>query len=436
MSALKKPEFGQISTPLEHFELIHTPDQHGTAVLWERQGLGKRWHKLAPNDPHAPALLRAQTGTKDGFITVNEFRYWRQVDNLKSLRSLYVDIDTNLNIQEIDDALHEAKLPRPSMIVWSGRGVHLYWLHEPMPAKSLPVWQRCQDTIIRALAPVGADKAAKDCARVLRLCGTVNAKNGAVVTGRVYDPQPWRFHDLCDEILGPRLEVKPAKVRDLATARAERGQRLRTGSIYDWWHLVYRDLLAIAENHWFGSIPEGHRNNFLFLSSVALSWFAHADTLEVELTRRAKTWAPDLKVAEVRDAIGPSLKRAQLAAAGEKVLFNGQERDPRYWYKRETLHALLEPLIDPQLAPSLRAIVSDEIRRQHKRETNAKYEATRATRDRVAEGRYERKRDEYQTSAEQKRATARLLRAQGKSWAEVALAVGYKDANSARVACR
>lgn len=86
-------------------------------------------------------------------------------------------------------------------------------------------------------------------------------------------------------------------------------------------------------------------------------------------------------------------------------------------------------LIDDELAPTLRAIVSDEIRREHKRETDAK-------RDRVNEGRYTLKRDEYEGNAEQKRATARILRAQGKTWAEVAQAVGYKDANSARVACR
>ena len=255
---LRKPE--PITTPLEHFELLHTPDQHGTAVLWEREGLGKRWHKLAPNDPHAPAILRAQVGTHDGFITVNEFKWWRQVDNLKSLRSLYVDIDRPMSIEDISDALHQAKLPWPSLIVWSGRGVHLYWLHAPMPAQVLPVWQRCQDTIIKALAFAGADPAAKDCARVLRLCGTINAKNGAVVQGRVFDPEPWDWHSLCDEILGPRPAPK-AKVLDLSTAKANRGQRLRTGSIYDWWHLVYRDLLAIADKHWFGGIPQGHRDH-------------------------------------------------------------------------------------------------------------------------------------------------------------------------------
>ncbi len=376
---LRKP--GPITTPLEHFELLHTPDQYGTAILWERQGQGKRWHKLAPYDPHIPALLRAQVGMLDCFITVNEFRWWRQVDNLKSLRALYVDIDRPLSLEDIEDALHEAKLPWPSLIVWSGRGVHLYWLHAPMPAQVLPVWQRCQDVIIKALLFAGADPAAKDCARVMRMSGTINAKNGAVVLGHIYDPEPWNWHSLCDEILGPRVEPKAAQVRDLATARADRGQRLRTGSIYDWWHLVYRDLIAIAEKHWFGGIPEGHRDQFLFLSSVALSWFAHPSTLEAELTRRAQTWTPGLKAREVRAAIDSSLKRAQRAAAGETVLFNGQTRDPRYWYKRETLHGLMAPLIDAELAPTLRAIVSDEIREQHRRETEAK-------RDRVAEGRY------------------------------------------------
>jgi len=427
---LRKP--GPITTPLEHFELLHTPDQYGTAVLWERQGLGKRWHKLVPHDPHIPALLRAQVGTRDCFITVNEFRWWRQVDNLKSLRALYVDIDRPLSLEDIEDALHEAKLPWPSLIVWSGRGVHFYWLHAPMPAQVLPVWQRCQDVIVKALLFAGADLAAKDCTRVLRVCGTINAKNGAVVLGHIYDPQPWNWHSLCDEILGPRVEPKAAQVRDLATARADRGQRLRTGSIYDWWHLVYRDLIAIAEKHWFGGIPEGHRDQFLFLSSVALSWFAHPSTLEVELTRRAQTWTPGLKAREVRAAIDSSLKRAQRAAAGETVLFNGQERDPRYWYKRETLHGLMAPLIDAELAPTLRAIVSDEILREHRRETKRKHEATR---DRVADGRYELKRDEYQGNAEQKRATARLMRAQGKTWTEVAVELGYKNADAARKSC-
>lgn len=364
MSALKKFE---IDTPQRHFELLHTPNQYGTAILWERQGLGKHWHKLAPGDVHMPVLLQAQQGAEDSFITVNEFRYWRQVDNLKSLRAMYADIDRPIREDELVNLLHEAKLPWPSMVVWSGRGVHLYWLHKPMPAQVLPVWQRCQDHIIKSLTFAGVDKGAKDCARVLRLCGTINAKNGEVVRGKVYDPTQWDFHSLCDEMLGFRPEFK-AKVIDFATEKAKRGLRIKTNSIYDWWHLVYHDLLAIAKYHWFGGIPDGHRNNFLFLSSVALSWFAHAETLESELVNQAKTWTPTWSTEKVRNTIMPALKKAEKAASGEKVIWNEQERDPRYWFKRETLHQLMEPIIPPELAPKLRAIVSDEIRAAHRKE--------------------------------------------------------------------
>lgn len=378
MSALRKFD---IDTPQEHFELLHTPNQKGVAVIWEREGLGKHWHKLRPDDAHMPALLRSQQGAADSFITVNEFLYWRQVDNLKSLRSLYCDIDRKIHIDtELPSILSEAGLPWPSLVVESGRGLHLYWLHEPVPPKALPAWQRCQDYIVKSLASEGADQSAKDCARVLRLCGTINAKNGAVVTGRVYDPTPWNFHGLCNEILGYRPEYAPvkAKVRDFAIAKANRGQRVRTGSIYDWWHLVYRDLLSIANSYWFGGIPEGHRNNFLFLTSVALSWFAHAETLETELTHRAMTWTPGLKNNEVRDAIMPAIRKARLAANKQKVFWEGQERDPRYWYRRDTLHGLMEPLITPELAPKLRAIVSSEILEQHRREhERSKHKMTR-----------------------------------------------------------
>ena len=41
----------------------------------------------------------------------------------------------------------------------------------------------------------------------------------------------------------------------------------------------------------------------------------------------------------------------------------------------------------------------------------------------------------YLESHEQKRATARLMRAQGKSWAEVAAELGYKNARAARMSC-
>jgi hypothetical protein len=366
-----------LDSSLEHYDHLHGV-AHGTALVWER-ATANRWHKLAPGDAHIPALLAAQTGQPDRYVSANEFHGWRLVALLKSLRCCYVDIDgcqdAEHTLGEALERLREAQLPPPSAVVFSGRGLHLYWLIEPVPAKALAVWQRCQDVLIAALRPLGADPVAKDCTRVLRLVGSVNSKNGAVVRGLVFDPQPYGFRHLCDEVLGYRVP-RTAEVRDMAVARAERGQRLSTGSIYDRWHVVYRDLRAIAESHLLGGVPHGHRDKWLFLSAVALSWFANPQTLARELEKQASNWTPGLSMAEVRSAIKGPVERAEAAAAGKRYEWEGEQLDPRFRFRRETLWDWMRDAIPAELVPELRAIVPDDVRAEHKRETDAKRWAT------------------------------------------------------------
>lgn len=376
----------QLDTSFDHFSHLHTP-AHGTTLLWERAAAGNHWHKLSPGDARIPGMLAAQHGQADRYLSANEFHGWRLVRLLKSLRCCYVDIDgcrdAEYTLAEALDTLKYAQLPPPSAVVFSGRGLHLYWFIEPVPGKALPVWQRCQDALIAALLHLGADAAAKDCTRVLRLVGSVNSKTGTIVRGLVFNPEPYGFRHLCDEILGYRQPRQPAPVRDLSVARAERGGRLRTGSIYDRWSLVYSDLLAIAEHYKHrGGIPAGHRDKWLFLSAVALSWFANPNTLERELLDIAKKWSRGLSDSEVRDAIAAPLDRAALAAEGKQVEFGGELLDPRYRFRRDTLHEWMSPIIPADLSTQLRAIVSAETKAEHERDR------TRA-RDRVAEGRHE-----------------------------------------------
>ena len=382
-----------LDTSRSHFDSLHQA-AHGTVVLWERAG-ANHWHKLHPGDAHIPALLAAQDGQPDRYISANQFHGWRLVRLLKSLRACYVDVDNCTDLPLVLEALRDAQLPPPSAVVWSGRGLHLYWFVKPVPAQALPVWQRVQDTLIKALLAVGADPAAKDCTRVLRLVGSINSKTGTEVRGLVLDPEPYEFRHLCDEVLGQRQPRQVAVVRDLAAARAERGERIRTGSIYDRWHLVYRDLLAIAEYHFLGGVPHGHRDKWLFLSAVALSWFANPATLRGELERQAQAWT-GLGVLEVRKAIKGPLERAELAAAGKLFEYDGALQDPRYKFRRETLWDWMQPIVPRDLAPQLRAIVSDDVRKAHRQETRAKHEATR---DRVAEGRYKQTRDAYRATS-------------------------------------
>lgn len=190
----------------------------------------------------------------------------------------------------------------------------------------------------------------------------------------------WTLHELADEVLGAR-EPKRGKVHDLAAAGARKGQQSRkwTGSIYDWWHLVYKDMCAITDHHWFGGVPKGHRDQVLFVMSVALSWFTHPDSLHDEILATAKTFTPTLEEREVVALMAPVLKRAKMAVAGERLAYNGKLYDPRYNYSAKGLRDYLDDVIPAELYNQLRALCPAEVIVARKKDRNA-------SRDRVAEG--------------------------------------------------
>ena len=378
----------EIRKATEHYNLLHT-GQKATALVWTKaREQGNQWHKLeATTGQMCLPLWDDVEQENDVFLTPNEFLGWRRFDLLKNLRACFVDIDKQCTREELNEAIKGANLPNPSAIIFSGRGWHLYWLIDSTPAKALPVWQEMQDRLINAFAEAGADRAARDCARVLRLVGSVNSKNGQQVWGEVLDPTPWKFHDLADEILGYREPRKPAKAKvyDLTAKRAEAGQKPRKASIYAWWFLVYQDLSKIAYSYPQG-IPAGDRNNFLFLVSVAMSWFGNPEAIAEALADRANKWTTGLDEQEIANACKCSIDRLQRHTRGEKVQWQGKELDPRYFFKRETLYKKLQHLVKPELEDELRAIISEGTRAKRR----AERERAREPRDRVAEGRHQR----------------------------------------------
>lgn len=407
--AYQKIEDRALCEPHDHYDFLHR-DAHGTALVWERQASGRRWQKLRPNSQEIPAILSGQHGGNDRYMSVNQFHGWRVVRQLRSLRSCFVDIDGYTDLSGALDACAAAMLPGPTHAVYSGRGLHLYWLHDPVPAQALPAWQRVQAGLIDGLTAQGlpVDGAVRDCARVLRLVGSRHGVTGDQVHGVVLKPWAWSLRTLADEVLGQR-PPKPAEVRSLDAARVRAGRQTRTatGSIYEWWHHVYRDLIRIGDDHLLG-IPEGFRDKWLFLYAVALSWFTEPATLAAEVERVAHSYTPGLRIGEVRDAIAPTLERAQMAQRGETIEWNGQQRDARYWFKRRTLLDWMQPIIGDHLTPELRAIVPDQVRQERRQEREDARWGDRYTGDGV------------KASNEQKRATARILKAQGQSLRAIA----------------
>lgn len=408
---------GQMGLPLdlpgEHYNLLHY-DQRGIVVHWSAlAAAGQRWIKLKPNDPRIPDIFRHDEGKDDTFITVNEFDGWRYIRLLRSLRAFYVDLDDQTDVYLVLDTLTDAKLPGPNMIVSSGSGLHLYWLLEPLPPKCLPVWQRCQDALIRALKPLGADSAAKDCTRLLRVVGTRN--RGEEVHALVLDGHRWALRQIAFEILGTEGKKK-AEVRDIRARRTSPDKAIQ-GSIYARWHLVFQDLLAIS-SHYGHSIPEGYRDKWLFLTGVALSWFTHAEGIEDEIISLAHKHT-DLAQPEIRQAMQPTLKRAMQAVNGHKFEWHGQKVDPRYRFRRQTLYDWIGDLIPAGLLPKMRAIIPDD-------EADRRDRQKQQARNRATEGRYATNYtgQGVRASNEDKRATARLLRAQGLTYREIAESVG------------
>ena len=166
-----------------------------------------------------------QHGNADGYITLaqkdattNSFRQWhyrpeelvehltefmgenvyysqntfykpqRSIENIRQLRSLYVDVDFYTKdydkewiLGKLEHEFYGQSIPEPNLIIFSGRGLVLIWLIDAVPYKALPLWQAVQNYLTNELSTIGADQKCTDAARIFRLGGTTNSKNGAEV---------------------------------------------------------------------------------------------------------------------------------------------------------------------------------------------------------------------------------------------------------------
>ena len=188
-------------------------------------------------------------------------------------RCIFVDID-NAKVDEVRFRMREHDLPAPTIIVASGRGVHLYWrLTEPLT--DLRLWtsyQRGQASLL------GADPAVHDPPRVMRLPGFLNRKHSPPCPCELIEADAARTYELTE--FSDALALAPA--RPVGHDRA----------------------------HAHSTVTEGNRNTTL--TSLAGAMRRHGadvetitDALLSENQRRCKPPLPD---AEVR-RIGESMER-------------------------------------------------------------------------------------------------------------------------------
>lgn len=309
----------------------------------------------------------------------------------------------------------------PSAIISSGRGLNCKWYFEsPIPRRALLRWDAVQTELVAKFADFGADPKAKDASRVLRLEHSVNSKCGKTVEiinpfGR--EPHLYDFEALARELLpwdrkGIRdkqterklqLETKRHHTKQVGDKHYPGLRPLSTAQLC-WDRLA--DLRTLAALR--GGVQHGQRDTFLFLAGCFLAWTVEPEQLQASIEQIALEFAPGFSVSEVRGYTSSVIKRAQDAKKGEQIIWQGHSCDPRYRFKNCTLIELLQ--ITPAEEQQLQTIISDAEKRRR--------DANRHRQKRRMQGAVAR--ETYLQAAEDRKASARLMRAQGMSVEQIA----------------
>ncbi|NYZ70405.1 replication protein, partial [Endozoicomonas sp. SM1973] len=195
----------------------HSPERVGYFSLLYGSVNGKRQQSYPLTE--MPQVLEELDSSIDTWMSQAEFfRPNRRVVNLSRIGLLFVDLDVhtlsnlrNKTPEGLTWALYQycqqEGIPPPSLVLFSGRGLYGKWLlTDPLPRQALPRWNACQRELVSRLNEFGADTAAKDASRVLRVVNTVNSRSGEHVRvlhvhGGTASPLRYKFEELCDALL-------------------------------------------------------------------------------------------------------------------------------------------------------------------------------------------------------------------------------------------
>lgn len=385
-----------VLTPDEHAQWLH---ETGWGRVTIAHRVGRHWYETSVAIPEVPAAVRQLAGQADVYMTQNRFRGPRQIATLAELDTLFVDLDYHRVATWAEQApgrvldaalltLEGLGLPLPTWAMATGRGLALLWQHGSVPRMALPRWNACQRLLYEGLRPFGADPRALDAARVLRVVGTTNSKTGTFVEAVMPVHPGWGFDPLAAAILpmarGALQDLRFQRGLRRAEKPAERTFLLPEGfNQATLWEARLTDLQTLLQLRWWGQLPPGERDTWLFLAAVAMSWLAPPIVLQRELVALAKAvggWAER----ETRSRLQSVLRRATAAANGQTIEWKGRPVDPRYTFKTATILEWLQITADEQ--QQLRTLVGPEIMRVRHREAerDRKHRAGEVQQDRAS----------------------------------------------------
>jgi len=186
---------------------------------------------------------------EDVFFSQNTFyKPQRKIENIRQLRALYTDLDFYLFnydpswvVSKLEHEFYGKVIPEPNVIIFSGQGIVLIWLLEPVPHQALPLWQAIQNYFVKQLEELGGDSKATDAARVFRIAGSVNSKNGAEVRAEYR-------HDYRYELRQIQFDYLPELNRELNPGKEKKkGRKNKVAHLFNVYRLHYARLLDLVK---------------------------------------------------------------------------------------------------------------------------------------------------------------------------------------------
>lgn len=244
----------------------HNPQNtDGWITLAKKDPQTKRFRQYHYKPEELASSLSEWMG-EDVYYSQNSFyKPQRRIDNIRQLRSLYVDLDVYTLGMKPEWVLGKLELeyfgqaiPEPNMVIFSGRGLVLIWNIEPIPYMAMPLWRAVENYFMEQLKELGADAKATDPSRVFRLAGTINSKSKAIVQAQYRHAYRYDIHDLQFDYL-PELSPKNQQPKK----RGPKPKVIRMFNTYTLHLSRARDIAKLVELRQ-GDV-EGYRETICFL---------------------------------------------------------------------------------------------------------------------------------------------------------------------------
>lgn len=441
------------------FEALEVGPPNGLAesqiALWRAAHECARGHGFAQRSFKVAALpsvlerLREQLPLNDEdawegtsvWLSQAEFsRPNRRKLNFESVAVCWVDLDLRhenspacLSRLGPDEALQKVlsrcaseALPLPSMVLWTGRGLAVKWYTETLPRQAYPRWAAVQSALVDVFAGLGADGAARDASRILRVAGTFNPKSGTKCTP-IYVRESWgevervAFDGLANAILPFTREQLAQRREQQAAQRVALKHRLvaldgggqgQTANLLTFnpvrlaW-LQVSDYRTLASLRPVASRPEGWTNQLVMYASSALAIAVWADAAQwgTEIPALVRELAPHWSASRIATATSSVVARMARMARGEWVEWKSRKVPPVYTPKHATI--IRDLGITEQSMLKLAVIIDRDTARERARVRDQE----RKTTSRRAAG--VRARGEYLAAAQDCATRAQALRCEG-----------------------